>query len=102
MLDYMVNQCLTLVLMKPAPKNPSEGIRQRQGARLRQFRDVKVQDGKVGVTQQQVAQAIGVTKAAVSEWESGKSSPRPAHQVALAKYLNAPWSALFGLDGEAA
>lgn len=98
----MVRQCLTLVVMKPAPKSGSAGIRQRQGDKLRLFRLNKVVDGRVGVTQSDVAQAIGVTKAAVSDWEAGKSSPRQHHQVALAKYFGAPWSVLFGLDGEAA
>lgn len=73
----------------------AEGIRQRQGAKLRDFR--KLRD----LTQAQVAGAVGVTKAAVSDWETGGSSPRQHHQVAIAKALNAPWSALFGLDGEA-
>lgn len=93
---------LTVVLMKPTPKSPAEAIRTRQGDRLKAFRATKIENGKVGVTQLAVAEAVGVTKAAVSDWESGKSSPRPHHQVALAKYFGAPWSVLFGLDGEAA
>lgn len=54
------------------------------------------------MTQQHIAAELGVTKAAVSSWECGNSTPRQAHQVALAKVLGSPWSALFGLDGEAA
>jgi DNA-binding XRE family transcriptional regulator len=89
--------------MKPAPKSGSAGIRQRQGDKLKLYRQSKIaDDGKLGVTQEQVAKAIGVTKASVSDWEGGKSSPRPHHQVALARYFGAPWSVLFGLDGEAA
>jgi DNA-binding XRE family transcriptional regulator len=104
MLDCMVNQCLTLVVMKPSPKTRSEGIRVRQGETLRRYREHTINPvtGKLGVTQMQVAQAIGVTKAAVSDWERGNTSPRPHHQVELARYFKAPWSVLFGLDGEAA
>lgn len=93
----MVNQCFTLILMeKPPPRTPDESIRRRQGDRIRQFREFRE------LTQQHIANELGVTKAAVSSWECGTSTPRQAHQVALAKALNSPWSALFGLDGEAA
>lgn len=102
MLDRMVNLRLTVVIMKPSPKSPAEAIRQRQGDKLKLYRSSKVVDGKLGATQLQVAEAVGVTKAAVSDWEAGKSSPRPHHQVALAKFYGAPWTVLFGLDGEAA
>lgn len=54
------------------------------------------------MTQQQLADQVGVTKAAVSDWELGKSTPRQGYQVAVAKSLSTTWSALFGLDGEAA
>ena len=88
--------CLTLVRMEPAPKTPAEGLRKRQGERIKLWRTTHK------LSQAQLAEAVGVTKAAVSEWESGKSSPRQLHQVAIARALKTPWSALFGLDGEAA
>lgn len=89
-----VNRCLTIVLMA-APKSVSQGIRQRQGDRIKQFRLVR------GMSQSQLAEAVGVTKAAVCIWERGHAFPRQAHQAALARALNAPWTVLFGLDGEA-
>lgn len=92
----MDKTCLTLVLMESPPKTPSEALRRRQGTRIRDFRQLR------GLTQNDLADAVEVTKAAVSEWENGKSSPRQHHQVRIAQALNAPWSALFGLDGEAA
>lgn len=96
MLDHMDKQCLTLVLMGTPAKSPAQGIRQRQGAKIRDFRKLRQ------LSQQQLADAVGVTKAAVSEWENGKSAPRQHYQVGIARALGAPWSALFGLDGEAA
>lgn len=91
----MDKYCLTLVLMNPAPKTAAHGIRARQGAKIRDFRQLRK------LSQTQLADIIGVTKAAVSEWENGKSHPRQHHQVAIARALNAPWSALFGLEAEA-
>lgn len=96
MLDSMDKQHLTVIVMKDQPKTPAHAIRQRQGAKIRDFR--KIHD----MTQQDLANKVKVTKAAVSEWERGASSPRPHIQVAIAAALNAPWTTLFGLEGEAA
>lgn len=87
--------CLTVVVLDDA-KTPAEALRRRRGAKLREFREFRE------LSQSALAGQVGVTKAAVSDWERGKSWPRPHHQVAVAKALGAPWSALFGLDGEAA
>jgi DNA-binding XRE family transcriptional regulator len=96
MLDRMDKWCLTVVRMATVPKTQAEGLRLRQGAKLRDLRKFRQ------LSQSQLAAAVGVTKAAVSEWEAGKSTPRQHHQVLIARSLNTPWSALFGLDGEAA
>lgn len=100
MLDKL---CFTVVLMRDAPKSPAEAIRQRQGADIRKFRKfTRVGDDKREMSQSDLANVIGVTKAAVSDWERGNSSPRPHLQVEIAKALNVPWSSIFGLDREAA
>ena len=39
---------------------------------------------RAGVTQQDVAAAVGVTREAVSQWEAGRRDPRPPR---LARYL---------------
>ncbi len=88
--------CFTVVLMKDAPKTPAAAIRQRQGDEIRKFRGFRK------LSQSGLADVVGVTKAAVSEWERGESSPRPHIQVAIARALDVPWSTIFGLDGEAA
>lgn len=92
----MHKNCLTVVLMRNDPKNPGAALRQRQGDRIKLWRKAH------NMSQAQLADFVGVSKAAVSEWETGKSTPRQHVQVAIASALKTPWSALFGLDGEAA
>lgn len=93
---------LTVVLMGTAAKRPGEALQRRQGKKIKDFRTMPRPGLPKGYSQSYLATAVGVTKAAVSEWENGKSTPRPHHQVRIAKALGSPWSALFGLDGEAA
>ena len=40
---------------------------------------------KAGMTQNEVAQALGVNQSAVSFWESGRNQPRAKQMVKLAK-----------------
>lgn len=82
--------------MGTPPKTPAAGIRQRQGHTIRKFRTFKK------LSQEHLAGTLGVTKAAVSSWERGESSPRQHLQVELAKALEVPWSSIFGLDREVA
>ena len=42
------------------------------------------------MTQEFVAERIGVSRQAVSKWESGKSDPSTANLMALAKLFNIP------------
>ncbi len=58
---------------------------------LTQLRDKK------GVTQEDVAKALGVSNKTVSKWENGISSPDLAMLVALAKYYCVSTDALLGL-----
>lgn len=82
--------------MRDAPKTPAEAIRRRQGAEIRKFRKFR------SLSQAALAGQVGVTKAAVSDWERGASTPRQHLQVEIAKALEVPWSSLFGLDREVA
>lgn len=88
----MDKRCLSVVVMREAPKTPAEAIRLRQGKKIREYR----QHWKK--SQATLADELGVTKAAVSEWERGVSTPRQHLQLDIAKALHAPWSILFGLD----
>lgn len=42
------------------------------------------------VTQEFVAEAIGVSRQAVSKWENGSSDPSTSNLIALAKLFNVP------------
>ncbi len=50
-----------------------------------------------GISQNALAQAIGVTRAAVNAWELGKGYPNAVCLVQLAKYLNVSTDYLLGL-----
>lgn len=76
--------------------DPAKRIRQRQGKAIRQVREMR------GMSTAELAENIGVTVGAISQWETGRFSPRQHLQVAIAKALDVPWSTIFGLDGEAA
>lgn len=71
-------------------------IRERQRLTLRTVRESRK------LSQRQLATAIGVSNAAVSQWEAGTSAPTAPNQMKIAKALGVPWSTLFGLDGEVA
>lgn len=92
----MVNQYLTLVFMREAPKTPEGALRLKQGAKIREYRKFNK------LTQEQLGKACGVSKAAVSQWENGESSPRSMLQVRIAQELRFPWNVVFGLDSESA
>jgi len=64
-----------------------------------QFSSIFVQRRKeMGVTQQQVAQYVGVSKAAVSKWEQGSSYPDITLLPKLATYFNISIDALLGYE----
>ena len=46
------------------------------------------------LTQEQLAARVGVTRRTLARWESGESSPQPAHLAALAEALGIEVSAL--------
>jgi transcriptional regulator with XRE-family HTH domain len=42
-----------------------------------------------GLTQAQVAAAVGVDRVAVARWETGITTPRPAHAAAALAFIRA-------------
>lgn len=58
------------------------------GRRLRELRGVYR-------TQAEVAEAIGVTPAAISQYENGERAPGDQTKIALAKYYGVPVGELF-------
>lgn len=65
----------------PARKEKSETVRSL-GERLKQCRM------NCQMTQEFVAEAIGVTRQAVSKWENGTSDPSTSNLLALSKLYN--------------
>ena len=45
---------------------------------------------KAGLTQEQLAEAVGVSRQAVTKWEQNQSAPGTAHLMALAQALSLP------------
>ena len=75
---------------------PAKRIRRRQGDMIRSARKLK------GLSALDLAEAVGVHVSAISQWETGRYSPRAHHQLAIARALEVPHSLLFSLDAEAA
>lgn len=68
-------------------------LRRRQGDDLYRLRKAK------DVSRATLAEAAGVTVGAVQQWENGRTTPRPASQIAITRVLG---SNPFAIDGEAA
>jgi transcriptional regulator with XRE-family HTH domain len=78
--------------------HPDPGVRRRkrQGdliRKVRKMRELSIDD---------LAEACGVTPGAVSQWETGRFTPRQEMQVRIARALDVPWSTIFALDAEVA
>lgn len=65
-----------------------EETKEKLGEKLKDYRNKK------GLTQQQTAQALGVTRQAVTKWESGDSLPTTANLIALSKLYGVPLNEL--------
>lgn len=90
----MNKSCFTLTMITQPPRTPAAAMRVRQGNKIKEYRKLRKLSG-LPSSQQWLAAQCGVTKAAVSEWERGVSSPRQHVQLEIAKALNAPWYVLF-------
>ena len=62
---------------------------------LRRFRDV------TSLSQEQLAERLGVSQPTVARWESGDSVPRGGHLLALSRELGIPAAALVGDEAPA-
>lgn len=71
--------------LKSAPaREEKAALRQTLGERIRAVRQAR------GMTQEFVAESLGVSRQAVSKWESGASDPSTSNLLALAKLLDIP------------
>ena len=53
----------------------------------------------IGLTQEQLAEAVGVSRQTVAKWESGETSPDLEHAAALADALGTTLDGLVTFDG---
>ena len=67
-------------------RTEKEEVRKTLGETLKEYRE------KCNMTQEFVAEALGVSRQAVSKWETGSSDPSTANLLALAK--------LYGVSAE--
>ncbi len=65
------------------------GIRQKLGERIKAARE------ELGVTQQVLADTLGINRAVISDWENGKTSPNLDRMDVLAAFLQKPMSHFF-------
>ena len=63
--------------------------REKISAILRELREKK------GETQQEVADALGISVSAVNAYENGERIPRDEVKIALARYFNKPVQKIF-------
>ena len=63
------------------------------GKRIRLAREL------AGLTQERLAETMGVSRTAVSRWESGEIDPTIEHLVELAQTLKVSSDFLLGIDG---
>jgi transcriptional regulator with XRE-family HTH domain len=75
--------------------DPAIRRRRRQGETIRKVRTLR------SMSMVELADACGVTQGAVSQWETGRFTPRADMQVRIARALDVPWSTIFALDAEA-
>lgn len=60
------------------------------GAKIRQFRE------QLGMTQKELAEALGLQQATISFWENGKIAPSNQNLIRLADILGCKPGDLFG------
>ena len=65
--------------------NDGKDTPERSAVRQSLGEDLKEHRSRCGMTQEFVAEAPGVSRQAVSKWESGKSEPSTSNLLALAK-----------------
>ena len=78
---FLVKTLIRYIKSKDVRKEKS-GIRKSLGEVLKQHRE------ECRMTQEFVAESIGVSRQAVSKWENGTSDPSTSNLIAIAKLFN--------------
>ncbi|CAK7038322.1 helix-turn-helix transcriptional regulator [Tissierella sp.] len=80
---FLVKALIRYIKSKDVRKEKS-GIKKSLGEVLKQHRE------ECKMTQEFVAESIGVSRQAVSKWENGTSDPSTSNLIAIAKLFNLP------------
>ena len=87
---FVIPLVIAVLLIKALLKYLNEGkgsnpfIKQSLSDVIKKYREQK------GFTQEYVASALGVSRQAVSKWETGKAEPSTSNLFALAKLFDVP------------
>lgn len=85
-LTVLIIKALRIYIKSSEARAEKARVRKTLGETIKEYRE------KCNMTQEFVAEAIGVSRQAVSKWETGTSDPSTANLLALAK--------LFGVSAE--
>lgn len=88
----MVNAKFTIYSVEPKPKRKIRGCKLKMCHENYAETLVKLRGKK---TQGEVAEAIGVTKQALSAYENGRRMPRDKVKIAIAEYYGVPVQHIF-------
>ena len=64
------------------PEDDVSAWRRTVGQNIKEYRE------SLGVSQEKLARALGLSVSAVSKWEQGQNSPSPAYVLALGKIFD--------------
>lgn len=92
---------VVILLIKALRKYLSDRPTSQQAAVRRSLGEtIKAHRARCGMTQEYVAEQLGVSRQAVSKWESGQSDPSTSNLLALAKLFGvSPAELLEGVGG---
>ena len=62
---------------------------------MQKYTTLKVLRAKHGLTQIDLAKALGVTQKVISSWETGRSNPRPVMMQKVENYFGIPKEKIF-------
>ena len=82
-LMVLLVRCLRLYLKNGDARKEKQAVKQSLGATLKSHREA------CHMTQEYVAEQLGVSRQAVSKWENGASEPSTSNLLALAKLYQA-------------
>jgi DNA-binding XRE family transcriptional regulator len=84
--------CFLIFLVYTLLRIARSGEQRRERRRMRRSlaETIKNQRTRCGMTQEFVAESVGVSRQAVSKWETGASEPSTTNLIALSKLYSVP------------